>query len=163
MKKFLSMLIVVWLAVFFSNFSYAENGITYNDNLTTRTDLNWNEFQYWTITVEYSWDSITLMDRNLWATTNDITSTWSYGYHYQWWNNYWFLSKWTNSANFPNWEEAVIDLVQRNPSYDNNWYYWVNFIKHNNDKQLITIDYRLWWDNEHHNNIWWWSWDNNTN
>ena len=35
------------------------------------------------------------MDRNLGATTNDINSTGSYGFHYQWGNNYGFLQSLT--------------------------------------------------------------------
>ena len=71
---------------------------------TTYTDIiEWNgwdlmnNFSYRTLTI---WD-ITIMDRNLWATdvwsyTNDWSSIaeenipWSFGYYYQWWNNYWF-------------------------------------------------------------------------
>ena len=34
----------------------------------------------------------TLMDRNIWATTNDITNTESRGYYYKWWNNHWFTT-----------------------------------------------------------------------
>ena len=37
-------------------------------------------------------DQIVIMDRNLGATSNDITSSDSYGYHYQWGNNYGFPS-----------------------------------------------------------------------
>ena len=81
---------MVWLVIFWCNYSCARGGITYDDNLTTWTDLNWNSFEYWTITIEHDWDSITMMDRNLWATTNNINNRRSYGYHYQWWNNYWF-------------------------------------------------------------------------
>ena len=33
---------------------------------------------------------ITIMDRNLWATSDNISITDSYGYYYQRWNNYWF-------------------------------------------------------------------------
>ena len=54
-------------------------------------------FVYWTISVEdpdHPWQWITIMDRNLWAMTNDITDKKSYWYYYQWWNNYWFNSWW---------------------------------------------------------------------
>ena len=37
----------------------------------------------------------TIADKNLWATSTDITSTDSYGNYYQWWNNYWFVYWWT--------------------------------------------------------------------
>jgi uncharacterized protein (TIGR02145 family) len=35
-------------------------------------------------------ETITIMDRNLWAEDNDISSEDSYGNYYQWWNNNWF-------------------------------------------------------------------------
>ena len=42
----------------------------------------------WTISIcdpSSNWTKcITMQDRNLWATTNDITSTGSYWYHFQW-------------------------------------------------------------------------------
>ena len=50
--------------------------------------INWIE----TITLEdpENWETITIMDRNLWAEDNDIQFEDSYGYYYQWWNNNWF-------------------------------------------------------------------------
>ena len=53
-------------------------------------DTQWNEFEMWTITyTDTWWNSITILDRNLWAIER---WTWvnSYWYHFQWWNNYWF-------------------------------------------------------------------------
>lgn len=50
---------------------------------------------------------ITMQDRNLWATTNDITSDKSYWYHFQWWNNHGFKPWKVNTIDhvvFPNWE-----------------------------------------------------------
>ena len=51
------------------------------------------DWEFGTITLlnqEYPDEAITIMDRNLWATSNDITSTGSYGWYYQWWRNYGF-------------------------------------------------------------------------
>ena len=124
----LTFLIICFISL--CNFSNAENGITYNDNLTTRTDLNWNPFAYWSITVEFSWNSITIMDRNLWATTNDINSPDSYWYYYQWWNNYWFNGTEPKSTNRIN--------NTTSPYYSSTF---------------ITIDnFR---DNSFNNNLWW--------
>lgn len=63
----------------------------------------WNESQ-WLISVITPFSSsghgatITIMDKNLWATSTDINSTDSYGYYYQWWNNYGFANAWTLST-----------------------------------------------------------------
>ena len=49
-------------------------------------------FEYWEISIEdpeHPWTWITIMDRNLWAKVA-WTGDSSYGYYYQWWNNYWF-------------------------------------------------------------------------
>ena len=43
---------------------------------------------------------VSLMDRNLWATATwawSSASSNSYGFYYQWWNNYWFPTAWTLS------------------------------------------------------------------
>ena len=61
-------------------------------------------FEYWMVSIANPSNSnqwITIMDRNLWAT---MTWWWigapieSYGYHYQWWNNYWFDSQLPSSS-----------------------------------------------------------------
>jgi uncharacterized protein (TIGR02145 family) len=75
---------------------------------------------------------ITMMDRNLWATTNDISSTWSYGNHYQWWNNYGF-SPW-NSVTTSNAQVAC-----------NNPFSSSTFIIENED-YCSTPNNNLWWD-----------------
>ncbi len=59
----------------------------------TYIDTNGKSFTWiGTITVCYSWEEITLLDRNLGATTNDINSWDSYGYYFQWGNDYGFPS-----------------------------------------------------------------------
>jgi hypothetical protein len=49
---------------------------------------------------------ITMMDRNLWATSNNINNTDSYGDYYQWWNNYgftnWTINKTTTKVPYRN-------------------------------------------------------------
>ena len=93
-----------------------------------------------TITVcneSYSDDCITIMDRNLWATTNDITSTWSYGNHYQWWNNYWF-SPWSSVTT------SNAQVACNNPFSSSTWIIGYN-------------EYCITWNN----NLWWWSGDLN--
>lgn len=38
---------------------------------------------------------LTIADKNLWATSTDVTSSASYWYYYQRWNNYWFPTTWS--------------------------------------------------------------------
>ncbi len=103
-----------------------------------RVDLNWNEFEYWEI---QAWD-ITIMDRNLWAINNDISSTWSYGYYYQWWNNYGFI-----------WDFKTSGIYYK--SVDTNGYWpWKPYF---NDTFLYNTSDR---SSEQNNNLWWWEWDN---
>ena len=145
----------MWLIIFWCNYSYAANGITYDNNLTTRTDLDWNSFEYWTITIEYDWKSITMMDRNLWATTNDIDSTGSYGYIFQWWNNYWFER---GSYEVTSWALMLgsdTSWVIWNSIYNNSGYYGTSFINNN------SHPFGYWSDHQKHNDLWWW-WNDNT-
>ena len=100
---------------------------------------------------------ITMMDRNLWATTKDITSTWSYGYHYQWWNNHGFSpcydSVWC--TRFPWWE-----IVQTFNNANIDWSsYWPSqygtglFVR--NDWWSSAWD----WSKVRNDNLWWWNGD----
>lgn len=119
-------------------------------NLITRTDNNWNEFQYWTISYLNWHTGFTIMDRNLWATTNNVTNPWSYGYFYQWWNKYGF--PYTANAS-----DITSDTwLTWNDSYNNNGFY--------SDKFITYWDtYSFWNDNSAHDWIWWWADDNEDN
>jgi len=98
---------------------------------------------------------ITMMDRNLWATTNDITSDKSYWYHFQWWNNHGFKPWKVNTQNhvvFPNWETmwtSQIDCSSYGPwnPLDSDV-----FIKWEEDYFNSEFDYC----EEHNYNLWWW-------
>lgn len=98
---------------------------------------------------------ITMMDRNLWATTNDITSDKSYWYHFQWWNNHGFKPWKVNTQNhveFPNWESmwtSQIDCSSYGPwnPLDSD-----AFIKWEVDYFNSEFDYC----DEHNDNLWWW-------
>ena len=136
------------------------NWITGN---TTYVNVEWYEFIWNDLTICHSNNSgncITIMDRNLWATTNDITKTWSYGYHYQWWNNYWFNP-------FESIEITTGKAIWNN-EYNNKWYYNTKFIVWDN---TIWSEYRddeviySWGHNiyNYHDWIWWWYYDNNSN
>ena len=115
------------------------------------------DFKWWEITIYDQNDptnSITIMDRNLWAITDDITSTGSYGYYYQWWNNYWFSADcyeyWCTVK-----EDTTGTKIERNNLYDDNWYYWENFVL------LNSSSYRS--DGTNHASLWWWEEDNENN
>lgn len=75
--------------------------ITYDSGANiTYIDTEWNEFTgIWTITISNWIDNITMLDRNLWATTNDINDTWSYWYYFQWWDNIPYTGLDWNSGN----------------------------------------------------------------
>ncbi len=89
----------------------------------------------------------TIMDRNLWATTDDITSADSYGFHYQWWNNYGFLQSLDKTANpeYFSWTRAIYDDYRPSNPYNNPVFRWWSGM----------YDY---WDtsNDHYDNLWWW-------
>lgn len=100
---------------------------------------------------------ITIMDRNLWATTNDITNRNSYGNHYQWWNNHWFsIGCWTFWCSDAITSSSKTNKLTRNNIYDNHWYDWwiTSFIKWSSD----------YWDGyKHYNWLRWWADDNQSN
>lgn len=125
------------------------------------SDSKMNSFKYSIVSVDRpEWltdedgpESIVIMDRNLWATTDDITSTGSYGYKYQWWNNYWFANGcWTHECSDAV-TSASIDIKPLwNSSYDNSNYSSSPFVR-------VTSDpYDYWWDGSH-DNLWWWASD----
>ena len=136
-----------------------------------------NATDFWTISIanpENPEEWFTIMDRNLWATSNNITSTDSYWYKYQRWNNYWFIN-WcftdksrgcsdsiTNSA------KGVGDKEQyqyRNwftwdNEYNNKWYYESTFYKVNSSPRYHRgewnyHDWLWWWLNDNPDNNWW--------
>ena len=90
---------------------------------------------------------LTMMDRNLWATTAGIWAD-ADGYFYQYWNNYGFSAGTINSTtDKPIWDD----------SYDNSGYYSEVFIAGINS----LSDY--WSDGVLHDNLWWWLGDSEAN
>ena len=92
---------------------------------------------------------ITMKDRNEWATKagtwcSEIDS-WVCGYHFQWWNNYWFeiwcreekcSDSITNSAVV--WRVNTVNFWPNNPYSNSVFYYgWENWSD--------PINYNLWW------------------
>ena len=107
---------------------------------------SFNDIDAFFISDTWAISYITLMDRNLWASTSDISSTDSYWFHYQWWNNYGFANTWYILS----WNtQAIWDS-----SYENNWYNGYTFIKWNHDYWILS-GYYDW--------LRWWSWDNESN
>ena len=141
--------------------SQGMNWISYNpDAWITYTDTNWRVFSWiWTITLSSGDKSITMLDRNLWAI---ISWTWedSYGYHFQWWNNYWFTRVELGSNVFVL-NEGISSLkVDTSQNQRNVPYVSPNFIVQ--PDYSIDADNYEWWDFEPHNHdLWWWSWDYN--
>lgn len=92
----------------------------------------------WLISV--SWDGTTwttIADKNLWATSTDITSTDSYGYYYQRWNNYWFPTTWTVTTS-----DVAVDTTGYWP-----WNYY------SSDVYIIS---KTNWSSIQNNNLRWW-------
>ena len=109
-------------------------------------DTEWNEFIWNDLTIcnpNKTGECITMMDRNLWATTHDISKTGSYWYYYQWWNNYWFNAR---SLNGKVWQVDVSAYWPNNPYNSGVFLYWYT----NRDS----------WGND---NLRWWSWDSYNN
>ena len=124
---------------------YTDIDFDYVDVDTDYVDVDWNEFKWEDITICNVGNTIciTLMDRNLWATTNDISNIWSYWYYYQWWNNYWFNAY---SLNGRAWQVDASEYWPNNPYSSDVFLYWE------------TNRSSVWNDD-----LWWWSWDSEYN
>lgn len=86
------------------------------------------------------WESITIMDRNLWATAY-LWQPWataadSYWKFYQWWNNYWFPNSWA--------------ITKSNVQVDASWNSWQNPI---NSSTFIYWSSN--WMNPSNGELWW--------
>jgi len=144
------------------------------------------DFQYWDISiadVDNPSDWITVMDRNLWATSNDIESPDSWWYKYQWWNNFWFedVKDCTKLlwSYFRSCMTKVTDVIKKQKlgngtnwavysnDYKNKWYNSDIFIttrdSSSRDLGKSDPDYRsdwyhtdLWWGSDDSEDNWWW-------
>lgn len=126
---------------------------------------NWEDINVITITSKDWEHSISLMDRNLWANSNDSSNGSSYGCYYQRWNNYCFKSPLTKTGH---------TFAKYNNYGPKNWF--------NNDNFFIPADtihplkdwrgrvigwYWAWfyqdadyWENEQqYPNLWWGGWE----
>jgi len=83
----------IWLIFLYpsTNGNRIGSWIFYDEtNIINYEDTEWNNFEAWTITISDGENTITMLDRNLWATSNNPKSYCSHWYYYQRWNNYWF-------------------------------------------------------------------------
>ena len=138
-----------------------------SSNSTTRYKFQWTILT-WDLTltahwapfndIVYTWiidweeKTVILMDRNMWATmvwAGETNSTGSYGFYYQWGNNYGFYyDKPTRTINTQTGTKYI------NDSYGpNNWFYGEEFVN------LDVTD----WLTPSNSNLWWWAWDNADN
>ena len=114
--------------------------MTYADNVVTYVDAHWNEFEMWTITITDTTTSksITMLDRNLWATDTKWED--AYWYHFQWWNNYGFDRRLDNEPH----EAKKVDASD----------YWYNH-PYSNGVFLKQIPLADNWDSSNNPNLWW--------
>lgn len=77
----------------------------------------------------------TMADKNLWATSTDVSSSASYWNYYQRWNNYWFTSSpqlinsQTNAANY--WPSNYYSSNLFRYKWNYSWYNWDSSNNHN--------------------------------
>ena len=141
--------------------------------IDTKNRREWIEFE--TISIARpEWISewpawFTIMDRNLWATSNVVSidanvvaNTGSYGYKYQWWNNYGFedgcYTNWCSDTITNSSVDVSTNWATFSGIYNNRWYYWNVFIKSLTDG---SYNYNYWKPSGIYNNLWWWGWDAN--
>ena len=127
----------------------------------------WEDLEFYFVSNTWNVIHYTIMDRNLWATEvynqnfsiNSI-NTWSFGYLYQWWNNYGFkpcyalwATNFGNSCNsFPWWETTNGSQVP--------FLIWSLYMPSLYSRNIFVINQTNWmeWASVR-DNIWWWSWD----
>ncbi len=127
------------------------------------TWLTYNELS-WTITLNTCHTSLTLMDKNMWATEKWIwqeLSTENIWKYYQRWNNHWFsVNLHSNPARVEG--EITTERPTWNIAYNRSWYYWEKFIVSNRyEDQCLLYNY---WTRPSgtctiHRDIWWWGMD----
>ena len=110
--------------------------------------LNFDEWEYWTVDFVVWNTKITMLDRNLWATSNDINDAESQGFYYKWWNNYWFSLDHATKYGVTN--ERILNVTWYWP-WTPSWYYtspdWIYAWE--NDQAwnwFINANFDLWWD-----------------
>ena len=156
MKKlwlFLSLLICSTLIVGCN--STLENSEEVLNETSEKTIWIIHNTQEWTITLDNWEESITIMDRNLWAET---AWTWeeSYGYYFQWWNNHWF----SLNSEIKTWKDLVTRDVALQYWPDNPYDSDVQFVVMDNYEEVNSnINKGNYFLAAVNDNLRWWSWD----
>ena len=155
--------ILVWILAIslIGGFVSADNWITYNPDANVQWVLNeWypteQDFVAWTITITDWTKAITILDRNLWATMTwgwTGVDVWSYGFYYQWWNNYGFPSDTSATISLSSTKVDASDYWPDNP------YSSDTFVKRPPNYNNRTSD----WSSVRNDNLRWWTWDDDTN
>jgi len=148
----------------------AETTITHYtwSNIEYRLNNNTEHFTWvWTITITSWTDTITILDRNLWATVAgtwcDYTTSWwycpydeTYWYHFQWWNNHWFkpwcVLSWstyycsdTITSGAVRWQ-VYATTISYNPAsqeFYNSWVFYKGYSNWLTETDNSKVD--LWW------------------
>lgn len=117
---------------------------------------------FWTISIanpDNPSEWITIMDRNLWATSNNITSSDSYWYYYQWWNNYGFQSNQINMS------YELVDLSNywpKKPYNNKNFVRWRfdEYYQHYSNRASPDNENIRWGWEDSFENQWWYEANN---
>ena len=119
---------------------------TQNDN------QQWDDLELYFFDSTWALSHYTIMDRNMWATevynqqysTNlSVINTWSFGYYYQWWNNYWFANEWSITTTGTQVPYAT----------------WSQYVPSKFTYQVWNTNNTWMASSPANNNIRWWSWD----
>ena len=106
-------------------------------------DTEWNIFEMGSLTITDWTNTITILDRNLWATQTwtscSAYNNWACGYFFQRWNNYWFGNP-LNKTETTRVDTTIYSRV--NP------YVGDTFIQWNSNRSSIN-----------NTNLRWWAWD----
>ena len=138
-----------WDIVWTYNYTSVDNKKTVFDGLIASLKTKWianatitHDAVNWEITMTNGQRSITMADKNLWATTVysdwDTLSEANCGKYYQRWNNYWFPRTWTIS-------DTSSTKVNVNNYWPGNYYSSSTFITYNGD-WASPVNHNLRWD-----------------
>lgn len=124
----------------------ADGGVSASCSVTQTIPITtpwiYHNVTLWLISLSSDWENwITIADKNLWATSTDVTSQNSFWKYYQRWNNYWYYYWSTVSLG------STIDASSYWPD---NYYSSSNFVKN------------YLWDSSNNWNLRWWVTDTNT-
>ena len=128
--------------------------VAHNPNAGVSYTLNWNEnFTAWTITITDWANTITMLDRNLWATaagvgcknsnSNCPSTDSTYWYYFQWWNNYWFDPTSTRSTSNTHVEASSLNYDPSHQQYFSS--------------SILIYGYNNWLNDPNVVDLWWWS------